>query len=56
MRERTPMICLLCGATMNHHADKAIPAAADATSIEVIEELHACPRCGAAASRPAADS
>jgi hypothetical protein len=35
VRERAPMICTRCGATMNHHADKPIPAAADATSTEV---------------------
>ena len=50
------MICDRCGATMNHHADKEIPAAADASSSEVIEELHACPGCGAIASRRAAES
>jgi len=53
MREHVPMRCTHCGATMNHHADKAIPAAADASSTEVIEELHACPQCGAIGWRPA---
>jgi len=55
MREH-PMRCPRCGAVMNHHANKAIPAAADASSPEVIEEVHACPGCGAIASRPAAEA
>ena len=53
------MICPKCGAEMNHHADKLIytgeqsAAGTDASLGGVIEEAHACPGCGAVASRRA---
>ncbi len=52
------MICPRCGAEMNHHSDKmvyfndpqeAVPS--DAIVRGHIEEFHACPNCGAGASR-----
>ena len=53
------MICAKCGQEMNHHAEKLIhPTAAAGASRRhavfdgVVEEVHACPACGAAASRP----
>lgn len=52
-----PMICPTCGIAMNCHAEKLVrAAAADGDPSEgVVEELHACPRCGRGASRPAPD-
>jgi ribosomal protein S27AE len=52
-----PMICPRCGVAMNHHAEKVVYPS-DATAAEpalggVVEELHACPECGASASRVA---
>ena len=53
------MTCPACGAAMNHHADKLISqsdldtAAADPAIGGMIEEFHACPRCGNGASRHA---
>jgi ribosomal protein S27AE len=54
------MICPRCGATMNHHAEKLVapPTADDLARNDpvlggVVEELHACPGCGAVASRRA---
>jgi len=48
-----PMHCPACGARMNHHAEKIVyPNDAPAG---LVEELHACPECGASASRRAAD-
>jgi hypothetical protein len=53
------MICAKCGAEMNHHADKLIyageqtSAGADASLGGAVEETHACPGCGAVASRRA---
>jgi ribosomal protein S27AE len=48
--------CPVCGTAMNHHADKLIYISESATGDtgELIEELHQCPTCGAAASLPAA--
>lgn len=58
--EASPMICPSCGGQMNHHAEKLVhPASpADATHADpvlggIVEELHACPACGASASRRA---
>ena len=52
------MICRECGTEMNHHADKLIypseklqTAAIDVALGGLIEETHACPGCGAVASR-----
>lgn len=54
------MICPRCGAEMNHHSDKmvycndpqeAVPC--DSAVRGHIEEFHACPICGAGASRQA---
>lgn len=49
MTNRQPMTCPQCGATMNHHADKL----AYGERGEYVEEFHACPMCGACASRTA---
>jgi len=53
-----PMICPRCGAKMNHHADKVLyfnqaeeAESKDLTADGSIEEMHACPNCGAGASR-----
>jgi ribosomal protein S27AE len=47
------MVCPRCGTPMNHHADKLVEASTrvDAADVEpelggVIEETHACPKCG----------
>lgn len=50
------MICPRCGAEMNHHSDKIMydpeqPAPNDPIFGGFVEEFHACPNCGAAASR-----
>jgi len=57
-----PMICPRCGARMNHHSDKVLyfNEAAEARPIDsntggFLEEMHACPNCGASASRPASN-
>ena len=54
------MNCARCGAVMNYHADKVRyfnegddTLSADSETGGFIEEIHACPRCGASASRPA---
>jgi hypothetical protein len=56
----TPMICPNCKVKMNHHGDKVVfPAdprdleSVDPTLGGLVEEFHACPKCGYAASRPA---
>ena len=55
-----PMTCPMCGAEMNHHAEKLIhpTGPADEASTDhvlggIIEEVHTCPACGASASRRA---
>jgi ribosomal protein S27AE len=52
------MICPRCGSEMNHHSDKIMyfndaqeAASSEPTIAGFIEEFHACPNCGAAASR-----
>lgn len=52
------LTCPKCGSAMNHHADKLIylsekvqTAAIDPALGGLIEETHACPGCGAVASR-----
>lgn len=54
------MKCPECGDEMNHHADKVVPPSdpaglqpADLVLGGVVQEAHACPRCGAIAMRPA---
>jgi ribosomal protein S27AE len=54
------MTCPNCGDKMNHHADKLIYPANSAEVEQlhvdfggVLEETHACPGCGAVASRRA---
>ena len=54
------MICPRCGARMNHHGEKLLhptgpadEAAVDRVLGGIVEELHACPACGAGASRRA---
>ena len=52
---RTPMICARCGHEMNHHAEKLIHStdgSPDPVLDGIVEEVHACPGCGAGASRP----
>ena len=53
-----PMICELCGAMMNAHAEKFVEplSAAEAEQSDpalggLIEEIHQCPRCGRIQSR-----
>ena len=43
-----PLICPHCGVATNHHAEKLV------YETGRVEEVHACPSCGAIASRPAA--
>jgi len=57
-----PMSCPRCGAAMNHHADKVLlfNEAEEAGSTHsatggFVEEIHACPNCGASASRSASN-
>ena len=51
------LICPKCGDEMNHHADKLVYQAnpeksrMDSDLGGIIEETHACPGCGAVASR-----
>jgi len=50
------MICPACGSDMNHHAEKLIDASPADPSYNpafggALEESHACPACGASASR-----
>jgi ribosomal protein S27AE len=54
------MGCPRCGAAMNHHADKVLyfnegdeTRPNDSAMADFIEEIHACPNCGASASRSA---
>jgi ribosomal protein S27AE len=52
---RSKMNCPVCGAEMNHHADKVVytdlvPAVT--AEAEHVEEMHSCPRCGRVESRP----
>lgn len=54
-----PMICPKCGSEMNFHAEKLTSSSPEAEGYDpsfggVLEEFHACPGCGAAASRIAA--
>jgi ribosomal protein S27AE len=57
-KQKSTMICSKCGNEMNHHADKLIDPVkpddrrhVDAALGGVVEEIHCCPGCGAAASR-----
>jgi hypothetical protein len=47
-----PMVCEGCGVAMNLHAEKMNY---EAEAEGVLEEIHACPSCGATGSRPSAD-
>jgi ribosomal protein S27AE len=51
------MICPRCGSEMNLHGEKIIFDGSDhdagRADDETLFEFHACPACGAAASRPA---
>jgi ribosomal protein S27AE len=54
------MICPDCGVEMNHHCDKLVytTGSHDGGQIDpelggLIEEFHACPKCGGGGSRPA---
>ena len=58
MRQSAPMTCPKCGAQMNHHADKVVPPSepTEARNMDpdfggIVHEAHACPRCGAIATR-----
>ena len=49
--------CPVCGASMNHHANKLVYGGEDGNDskmAEVLEEFHRCPGCGAGVSRPGA--
>jgi ribosomal protein S27AE len=57
------MICPKCGGEMNHHADEVVyPMEPDTAGYSkpdlggVIQETHACPGCGAVASRRPVES
>ncbi|HEX6436343.1 MAG TPA: hypothetical protein VF182_04380 [Candidatus Binatia bacterium] len=59
-KQKSTMICPNCGNQMNHHADKLVDPVKpedlrhrDTALGGVIEEIHGCPGCGAAASRRA---
>ena len=59
-KQKSTMICSNCGNEMNHHADKLIDPVkpedrqhVDGALGGVIEEIHCCAGCGAAASRRA---
>jgi ribosomal protein S27AE len=54
------MMCPGCGVEMNHHGDKLVyttdpqdAGQADSGLGGIIEEFHACPKCGGGASRHA---
>jgi ribosomal protein S27AE len=54
----TAMICPRCGSKMNFHAEKITSSSPEDAGYDpvlggAVEELHACPSCGAGASRPA---
>lgn len=55
------MNCPKCGALMNHHGEKLVePRSAEearrmqSSPVGLIEEIHACAKCGAVASRAGA--
>jgi ribosomal protein S27AE len=58
-RSAEKMICPKCGFEMNHHSDKLVhgpnsqAGPMDGHLGGFLEEFHACPNCGAVASRPA---
>ncbi len=61
MVSASKMICPNCRVEMNHHCDKLVygtesqqAAGVDLAMGGVVEEFHACPKCGGGASRPAA--
>lgn len=49
-QQEAPMICPVCGAQMNHHADKVDYSVEDASDDPVfggvLEEVHTCRHCG----------
>jgi len=54
--EVNAMVCPSCGSEMNHHAEKLVLPTGPADVVDpvlggVVEEVHACPACGAMASR-----
>jgi ribosomal protein S27AE len=58
---KSKMLCPKCGDEMNHHADKLVYEVdnsrwENADLGGVIEETHACPGCGAVASRRQANN
>jgi C4-type Zn-finger protein len=51
MAQSTKLRCSVCGAEMNHHAEKVEYDIDDATNIDpvfggVLMEAHCCPNCG----------
>ena len=52
MGDAEPMTCEACGTAMNLHAEKIDYGESEEGALE---ESHACPDCGAAASRPSRD-
>jgi ribosomal protein S27AE len=60
MPDTNKMICPNCGIEMNYHAEKldytaalTDPDAVDPDLDGVLEEIHACPRCGKMGTRRA---
>lgn len=56
MSPQNKMTCPGCGDVMNHHAEKLVSASPGEPGYDnslggAIEESHACPGCGAGASR-----
>jgi ribosomal protein S27AE len=61
-KTREPMSCPRCGTKMNHHAEKIVYVReagdfrqADLMTGSLLDQIHACPNCGASASRPASN-
>lgn len=57
--QRRKMICPKCGTEMNYHAEKLVDPVKpdDRKHVNpalggVVNEMHACPKCGAVESRP----
>ena len=58
MSQANKMMCPDCGAEMNHHADKIDFGIEDPSQVDpvfggVVEEAHACPKCGRTQARKA---
>ena len=57
-QDEAPMICPVCGAQMNHHADKVDYSVEYSSDDPVfggaLEEVYTCPHCGRVELRDAA--